>query len=62
MKKQESIPVGWVPRACQPYVLWQWPPDVSIGGGSQVHKFEQVSGGGHQMSLAGGAGADGSVQ
>ena len=26
--KQERIPVGCVPAACQSYILW-WPPDVS---------------------------------
>ena len=31
-KKQESIPVGCIPPACQPSVL-QWPPDVSTMGG-----------------------------
>ena len=54
--KQDSIPVGCVPPACQPYVFW-WPPlDVSKGAGGvghQVDKFEQVSSDGHQMSVVG---------
>ena len=50
--QQESIPVGCVPPACQPYVLW-WSPDVRTGG-PQVNKFEQVFSNCHQMSLAGG--------
>ena len=29
--KQDSIPVGWVPFACQPYER-QWPTDVSTSG------------------------------
>ena len=29
-QKEESIPVGCLLPACQPYVL-QWPPDVSTG-------------------------------
>ena len=46
--------VWCAPPDCQPYVLWQLPPDVntSEAGGSQVNKFEQVSNDGHQMSLA----------
>ena len=28
--KHESIPTGYVPPACQPYVL-RWPPDASNG-------------------------------
>ena len=31
--KQESLPVGCVPTACQPYML-QWPPIISTGEGS----------------------------
>ena len=54
---QDSIPVGCIPAACQPYAF-QWPPlDVNSGGGgvqSQVNKFEQVSNDDHQKSLAGG--------
>ena len=30
--QQESILLGCVPPACQPYVLW-WSPDVRTGGG-----------------------------
>ena len=34
---QERIPVGCVPPALQPYVLW-WPPlDVSAGGYPRSH-------------------------
>ena len=54
--EQDSIPVGCVPPAGQPYVL-PWPPlDVSSGWGGvcpQVNKFEQVSSDDHQMSVAG---------
>ena len=32
-----------------------------VGGGAEVNKFEQVSSDGHQMSLAGGAWAVGSL-
>ena len=44
MPIQESIPVGCVPLACQPYMLL-WLPDVcnSREGGPPVNKFEQVS-------------------
>ena len=31
--KQESIPVGCIPLACQPYVFWWLPVDVSTRGG-----------------------------
>ena len=49
---QESIPVGCLSPACQPYMR-RWSPDVSTRGSRQVNKFEQVSIDGHQMSLAG---------
>ena len=56
-KQQDSIPVGCVPRACQPYVL-RWPPlgvsNVMGMVGNQVDKFEQVSSDDHQMSGTGG--------
>ena len=56
--RQESILVGCVPPACQPYVLL--PPDVSTDWeGGQLNKFEQVSSYGHQMSLA--VGPEGSM-
>ena len=33
LSQQDSIPVGYVPPAYQPYVFW-WPPlAVSTGGG-----------------------------
>ena len=56
LDKQESIPVGSVPTACQAYVFWLPPLDVSTGEGwlgPQVNKFEQVSSDDHQMSVAG---------
>ena len=54
--KQESIPVGWVPPACQPHVFCcpttrcqeQW------GIGYQVNKIEQVSNDYQQILVAGG--------
>ena len=57
IQKQESIPVGCILPACQPYVLL-WPPDVSTSGGAVkwglMNKFQLVSSDGHQMSLVGG--------
>ena len=55
VSKQDSIPVGCAPSACQPYVFL-WPPlDVSTsrGLGPQVDKFEQVFSDDHQMSVVG---------
>ena len=34
--RQNSIPVGCVPPASQPYVFWWPPPDVSTSGGGGV--------------------------
>ena len=55
-KQQESIPVGCVLPACQPYVF-RWPPlgvsNVMGVVGNQMDKFEQVSGDDHQMSGTG---------
>ena len=56
--QQDSIPVGYIPPTCKPY-LFQFqlpPPDVAPrgGGGPQMNKFEQVSSDHHQMSLTGG--------
>ena len=46
MSKQESIPVGCKPPACQLYELWS--PHVSTEGVvPQMSKFEQVSSDGH---------------
>ena len=56
IRKQDSILVGCVQLACQPYVF-RWPSlDVSTMGwkvGPQVNKFEQVTSDDHQMSVAG---------
>ena len=57
--EQDSIPVGCIPPASQPYVFWWSLLDVSTGGwggggvGPQVNKFEQVSSDDHQISVAG---------
>ena len=53
--EQDSIPVGCVPLACQPY-MFQWPVlDVStkVEVCPQVNKFEQISSDAYQMSVAG---------
>ena len=53
---QESVPVGYVPPACQSYMFW-WPPlGISTGVvvGIPVNKFKQVSSDNHQMLVAGG--------
>ena len=52
-KLQDSIPVGCVPSAWQPYVFQQSPLDANTGGGHQVKKFEQVFSNDHQMSVEG---------
>ena len=56
MQIQESIPVGCVPPACADCNAFK-SHQISVmgweGGGPQVNKFEQVSSGGLQMSLAG---------
>ena len=59
--KQDGIPIGCVPPACQPYVFQCPPLDISTPGGGgelgpQVNKFEQVYNDDHQMSVAGGGG------
>ena len=57
--EQDSIPVGCVPPACQPYAFQWLPLDVSTGMGvigPKVNKFEQVSSDDHQMSVAVGVG------
>ena len=54
-KQQESIPVGCILPACQPYVFW-WPPlDVRTGEGvgPQENKFEPLSSDDHHMPVAG---------
>ena len=43
--KKESILVGCVPPACQPYVL-RWPPDV-VTGGELYSEVQCIMGGGH---------------
>ena len=55
--KQESIPVGWVIPACADRNCFN-SHQMTVAGGPQVNKFEQVSSGGHQMSLAGNLGQD----
>ena len=56
-KKQESIPVGCIPPACQPCVF-QWPPDVNTMGGGQdwVGPLCLMSGGGPQCLMSRGGG------
>ena len=57
--EQDSIPVGCVPPACQPYAFQWLPLDVSTSMGvigPKVNKFEQVSSDDHQMSVAVGVG------
>ena len=41
---QDSIQVGCVPPACQPYVFW-WPP-LGVGPGGGRYPRSQVPGGG----------------
>ena len=53
--KQESIPMGCIPPASQPYISL-WPSlgvSTSAGVGSKVNMFEQVSNNDHQMSVVG---------
>ena len=51
--QQESISMGCMLPAWEPYIL-QWPPpDVAPGGCHQMNKFEEVSGDDHLMPLAG---------
>ena len=51
--KQESIPGGCVPPACQPYMLQSQMSVPVERGGPQLNKFEKVSSDGHHMLVAG---------
>ena len=55
--KQESIPVGYIPPACQLHMFQRPPLDVSAGVGPQVYKFEKVSSDDPYVSIGGRVGA-----
>ena len=48
MQRQDSIPVGCIPSACQPYRRRQY----GWGRRRICHKFEDISSDDHQMSVA----------